>query len=419
MPDINDDRKRIAVAGAGIVGIMTARKLQQAGHEVFLFDPCDPASQCSFGNAGYIAIEEVLPMARPAILRKAPGMLLRPSPPVAIRAADMPWLMPWFLRFAQACRPDQVARGTRALTAIMGRAKEAWLGEVEASHLQRFWRERGMIRLHECPAEFASSQAELNVMRNAGVHFEVLTRPAIEDRLPGIKPGIDHAVWYSDGAHVTDPQGIARAIFDAFIHDGGDFIPQPVTSLVCARGAVRSVKGTSAEVPVDAAVITAGQGAPALMRELGIKTPMVAERGYHLVMDCLDVPFDLPLTSAKRGFILTPMDMGLRLAGTVEFGRASKPETWKRADVLARHLKALFPDLEATETSRWMGERPTLPDFLPAIGRAPGYPNLYCGYGHQHFGLTQSAITGEIIAELIAGREPSIDLAAFDPGRFS
>lgn len=412
-------KKQIAVIGAGIVGIQTARQLQRDGHAVTIFDPGVPAGQCSFGNAGYISTEEIRPFARPEILLKAPRMLLDPMAPLALRWPDLAALMPWFMRSAWAARPTQVRRGTEALSGLLAAAAGAWDEEIRATGLARFQRKKGLVRIYETEKTFASDAHERKLLTARGVAFEVLTGDTIKERIPGIRSGIHAGVHYTGSSHLTDPAAVARAIFDATIADGGAFAEAAVDGISQSDDGRMRLQTLSGTREFDVAVVAAGQGSKPIMEAVGVTTPIVAERGYHVVMNCPDIPFDMTLTSMERSFFITPMDMGLRLAGTDEFARAGKPESWRRADILIRHLRELFPGIIGAETSRWMGERPTLPDFLPAIGRAPGFQNLYCAYGHQHLGLTMSAITGAAIADLIAGRTPAIDLSALDPGRFS
>lgn len=409
---------KIAVIGAGVIGILVARKLQRDGRDVLLFDPQPPAKQCSFGNAGYIPIEEVLPLASLETLKKVPHMLTHPLAPLSIRWLDIVHLMPWFLRFALACRPAQVERGTKTIAALMNRAKGAWLEEISHSDLGRFLREKGMIRLYETAHSYRAGAHERDTMRRHGVEFQDLSRAQTRDMVPGLTDEIYGSDYVPGGAHVNDPHRLARAVFDAFVQDGGEFRQQPISAITKVGGMVLSVTTPEGEVSVSGAVIAAGQASRKLAANVGIKAPIVAERGYHVMLKDAVANFEMPLLSLDRGIILTPMTDGLRIAGTIEFARAGRPETWARADEVLAHGRALFPDLGGEVASRWMGERPSLPDFLPMIGRAPKTTNLYLACGHEHLGLTLAALTGEIIASLVAGRDPGMDLSAMAVGRF-
>jgi D-amino-acid dehydrogenase len=181
---------------------------------------------------------------------------------------------------------------------------------------------------------------------------------------------------------------------------------------------VTAVQLTDSELPASAVMISAGRASGELTRLLGFNAPLVAERGYHVMVAPDNVRFDLPVSPPDRGLFFTPMSEGLRIAGTVELAAPHQPPSWHRADLLKKHLKDIFPGVGGVEQSRWIGERPTLPDYRPAIGRAPRLANVYCGYGHQHLGLTLATATGRLIARLMDGEQLPSALQACDPGRF-
>jgi len=409
---------KIAVIGAGAIGILVARKLQRDGREVLLLDPEPPAMQCSFGSASYISVEDVLPLSNLGTLRQVPHMLLHRLAPLSIRWRDIVYLLPWFLRFTAACRPSQMEKGSRTLAALMARAKGAWLDEIEYSGLRRFLKEKGMFWLYESSRSYRAEADGRKAMRRFGVDFQEMSAAETRGMVPGLRPDIHSACFVLDGVHATDPHRLSRAVFDAFIEDGGEFRQQAVSAVTMAGGKVLSVSTPAGEISVSAAVIAAGQASRRLAGALSIKVPVVADRGYHVMLKGADARFEMPVGSTTRGIILTPMQDGVRVAGTSEFARQGRPETWARADEVLAHARALFPELGGEESSRWMGERPTLPDYLPMIGRAPETENLYLACGHQHIGLTLAAVTGEIIAALVAGRDSGVDMVPLSVERF-
>ena len=410
---------RIAVIGAGVIGILVARKLQRDGREVLLFDPELPATQCSFGNAGCIAVEDAMPHANPETLRQVPHMLVNQLAPLSIRWRDLAHLTPWFLRFTFACRPSQVEKGTKTLAALMIRAKGAWLDEIEYSGLGRFLQKKGIVWIYESSRSYHAEADGRKAMRDFGIDYQDMPAAEACAMVPGLRSDIYGAIFVPGSISVSDPHRLSRAIFDAFVEDGGEFRQQPVSVITEVGGTVLSVSTPEGETAVSGAVIAAGQASRRLTADLGIKAPIVAERGYHVMIKGADARFEMPVGSVDRSVILTPMLDGLRVAGTVEFARQGRPETWPRADEVLAHARELFPELGGEKSSQWMGERPTLPDYLPVIGRAPNTENLYLAFGHQHIGLTLAALTGEIIAALVAGRDTGIDMAALSVARFS
>ena len=211
---------------------------------------------------------------------------------------------------------------------------------------------------------------------------------------------------------------VVATLAERFTSEGGTILRGRVRGFTRDGNRVTAVKLTDQELPAKAVVISAGRASGELTRLLGFNAPLVAERGYHVMVAPDNVRFELPVSPPERGLFFTPMAEGLRIAGTVELAAPHQPPSWHRADLLVKHLKAIFPGAGGAEISRWIGERPTLPDFRPAIGRAPRLANVYCGYGHQHLGLTLATATGRLLARQIEGETLPADLAGCDPGRF-
>jgi len=409
----------IAVIGAGVVGVACARALQRAGHDVTIYDPEPPGRGCSFGNAGHIAVDHIRPLARLDVLAQVPRMLTDPLGPLAIRWRDAPRLVPWLARFALAARPAQVERGTAALAALLRGVTAAWAEEARGSNLAGLFRAKGALVVYTSEAAFRAAAGERALQRHHGIAVETMDGDAARAMAPGLNAAIRHATYYPASQHVVDPLTVTIGLVEAFRREGGTVVVERVTGFEHADGAVRAlVTSGGASYPVDIVVLAAGSASGGLGRLLGLTLPLVAERGYHVMLEPEGARFEVPITWGERGFVLTPMESGIRLAGTVELAAADAPPSWARAELLTRQARELFPGLTGREISRWMGLRPTLPDYLPVIGRAPRQRNLYLALGHQHIGLTTATMTARLIGDLIAGRPPAIDLAPFAADRF-
>jgi D-amino-acid dehydrogenase len=406
------------VVGAGIVGTCVARALQRAGRRVTLVDAEAPGNGTSFGNAGYIAYNYVRPMARGEVVAKVPSMLLDPDAPLNIRWRSLPAVTPWLLRFLAATRPAQVERGSRALAALSRDTNAAWRVEQQASGLGELFRSRGCLYVYTTDAGFRDGAHERELEAANGVRLEILDGDGARRLAPGLSPEVRHGVYIPEGMHTLDPHRTVTTLAERFAAEGGRIERARVTGFASGDGRVGTVQTTGGDLAADAVVIAAGRASRELTPMLGFRAPLVAERGYHVMLEPDGLAFDMPVTWAERGFYLTPMREGLRLAGTVEFATPEAPPTWHRADLLERQARRIVPGLRGKEKSRWMGMRPTLPDYVPAIGRAPHHANVYCAYGHQHVGLTFAAITARHIATLMDGGSLPPDLAACDPGRF-
>jgi len=409
----------VIVVGAGIVGTATARALQRSGHAVTLLDSDEPGKATSYGNAGFIAIDHVLPLARPSTLKRVPQMLMDRNGPLTVHPPSIPYLLPWMARFALAAySAAEVRKGVDSFGPLMAEANIAWKAEIQASGLGELFVSKGALYVYESEESFAAGAEERELQTSKGTEFEIVDGARARELAPGLSSHIVRGVYYPHGMHTINPYKVVATLAERFVGEGGTLRRGRVRGFSRDGDTVTSVRLTDAELPAKAVVIAAGRASGELTRLLGFNAPLVAERGYHVMLAPDNVRFELPVSPAGRGFFITPMQEGLRLAGTVELAAPHQPPSWHRADLLVRHLKDIFPGVGGEERSRWIGERPSLPDFRPAIGRAPRLANVYCGYGHQHVGLTLATATGRLIARQMEGEELPESLKACDPGRF-
>jgi len=409
----------IIVIGAGIVGAATARTLQRAGHAVTLLDSAEPGRGTSFGNAGYLSVDSLIPMARPATLKKVPQMLMDRDGPLTLHRPSIPHLLPWMARFALASMsPQEVAKGKTMFRALMPEAEIAWKAEIQASGLGELFRTRGALYVYESEAAFLATDEMRGLQAGKGTEFEVVTGDRAREIAPGLSTTVVRGIHYPNNTHTINPYQVVATLVERFAAEGGTVMRGKVRGFRRDGDRVTAVQVTDSELPAKAVVIAAGRASGELTRLLGFNAPLASERGYHVMLAPDNLRFDLPVSPPERGLFFTPMAEGIRIAGTVELAAQHQPPSWHRADLLVKHFNAIFPGVGGAEQSRWIGERPTLPDFRPAIGRAPRLANVYCGYGHQHLGLTLATVTGRLIARQIEGEALSADLEGCDPGRF-
>lgn len=407
----------VAVIGGGVVGVACARALQRAGRSVMLIEEYEVGRGCSFGNAGLIAIDHIQPLARLDVLRGTFRMLADPLGPLHVNWSALPSLVPWFARFAMAALPRTVERSTNILAALLRDAVPAWkrllAGDGASAGL---FKSQGYLTLFETEQSAVAAARENNLLSEHGIQFETLSPSEIVERVPALAKRMKAGRFHTDAAFVAEPFALVRHLARQFAADGGEVIEwQRVTGFVMENTAVRGVRLRDDEILTNRIVLAAGVGSKQLARELALDVPLVPERGYH-VMVPYDVQVDTPLLFADRGFVATPMETGLRLAGTVELGAASP--NWRRAEALRAQAAVLFDQPHLVGASHWHGDRPTLPDYLPIVGPTTNHPNIVLAFGHQHLGLTLAAITAELVTDVIQGRQSRLDIAGLSALRF-
>lgn len=412
---------QVVVVGAGIIGISAALQLQRAGAQVTVLDPQAPGEGASFGNAAVIG-ESVfsVPVATPGILKQLPRMLLDPLSPLALRWSYLPRLWPWLRRFLAAARPAEVERISQALASLLDGAIDAFQPLLEEAGEPALIRRTGWLAVYESERAQRAHRPSLELQRRRGTAFEVLPAEALRQIEPALGDSgrFRGGVYYPDVAHTTDNFRLVQVLARSLRQQGGRILREQVTGFEFGAEGPSAVRTDKGEHACARLVIAAGAWSRSLVRQLGSDLPLDTERGYHLTLPEPGVRPRMPVCSMESGMVATPLDGRLRLAGTVEFGGLGAAPDWRRAQMLLRQAERWFPELNGTGATRWMGFRPSMPDSLPVIARAPRFPNAVFAFGHGHCGLMLGARTGELVRDLVLDREPGIDLAPFRADRF-
>ncbi len=412
-------RGRVVVIGAGIVGVATAGCLIDDDWEVTLVAPEAPGEGgAGIGSAGLFATQTVQPLAMPGIARRIPRMLFDRDAPLSIRWSYAATLLPWFVRLLRASTPGEVERLSRALSDMLATAVEAYGPLLEAAGAERLVRRDGLVMVYRTAEQVESARAEIDLRRRRGVELAEISGSELRRLVPAISSEYRYGVLYPKCGHTVDPKALVVALWESVERRGGTFVKAAVEGFESRGSAVTAVRTNSGTLPADAIVVAAGAWSAPLALALGFRVPLEVERGYHVTLAAPGIALPVPVIVADVRFAVTPMTMGVRLAGTIEFAGMQAPPAPRRQDMLVRLARLCFPGLSAEHQSRWMGFRPSMPDSLPVIGKSPRHSNAYFGFGHGHLGVTQGAMTGRIIADLAAGRRPPIDVTPFSIERF-
>lgn len=410
--------ERVTVIGAGVVGLACASQLRRRGHEVTVVDPQPPGEGCSFGNAGCLSRASCVPLGLPGAWRKVPGWLLDPRGPLIVRLRYAHRIAPWLWRLHLSTSLARVNQIADALHPLLDPTIDKWRPLAAWAGVPELIRQEGYAFAYESAAAFRGDMLGRELRMARGVKIEVLEGPAVREFDPALSAAITHLVLMPEQGHVPSPVRLSRALAQALRASGATFVTQRAAGFELREGRVARVLTDGAAIDTGAVVIAAGAHSRELAAQLGSRVPLETERGYHVMLESPSVTPRIPVCSGEGKYFITPMEGGLRVAGTVELAGLDAAPNYARADFLVPGAKRLLPGLTHGKVAKWMGHRPSLPDSMPVLGRAPRFANAYFAFGHGHVGLTAAAPSAEIVADLVEGRRPYMDIAPFAAQRF-
>ena len=414
----NETQAPVIVVGGGMVGIATAIWLQRAGQQVTLIDMAEPTERASYGNAWVLASSSVLPVTMPGLLAKLPKMVLNPNEPIFVRWPYLPKLLPWAMRYLSHGNEAEARRIASAMAPIIGNSLDDHLSLTEGTIAQRHIKPCDFAILFKDRKDFEGSKLGFDIRRDLGFKWdehEGAARDAYDSLFPQ-----NYGFLAALGKHgrVTDPGAYLADLHEHFVSAGGTFLQDEVTSITHENGVLNGVVTQNGPLKASAIAITAGAWSPLVTKTLGVKIPVEAESGYHLEFwNASHMPKSPTLVPGFK-FILSPMEGRLRVAGGVEFGGLNNKGQDAPFAALKRGVDQILPNLTYTKETRWMGHRPAPTDSIPIIDELPNIKGVFLGFGHQHVGLTGSARTGQILANMIAGSGANIDLRPYRVSRF-
>ena len=408
----------VIVIGAGVVGLSAAIAAQGRGLSVTVIDREGPAAGASAGNAGAFAFTDILPLASPGILWKAPKWLLDPLGPLSVPPAYALKIAPWMFRFWRACAASKVEHSTAAQTALMDLSRAELEPFLKRTDTIAMLRKEGNLQVYESDAEFEASLGGWKARECHGIEFRHLNAEQMAEIQPGIAPrficGTFTPGWYS----IADPRLYTLALADHFRTMGGRIECLDIASLRPLEDGVEVVSHDGRTRKAGRVVLAAGAFSHRIARSLEEKIPLETERGYNTTLPSGAFDLRTQVTFGGHGFVVTRLSSGIRVGGAVELGGLELPANFARSEALLAKAKAFLPGLKSEGGKQWMGFRPSLPDSLPAIGHARHTARVVYAFGHGHLGLTQSAGTARIVADILTGQKPAIDTSAFSPQRF-
>jgi D-amino-acid dehydrogenase len=415
--------RRVGVIGAGMVGVCAASWLQRDGHSVFLVETGEPGRGASFGNAGCFNGSSVTPMAMPGVLGNVPRWLFDPVGPLSLRWRYLPAIAPWLVRFVRAGTPEKTRAAARALRPLVGPTLEALQPLISAAGAADLVHRLGHLYVYRSAEVLAKERLAWDLRRDNGVEIDEFDADELRQLEPALSRDYVRGLLVRENGHTSNPLALVERLLAHFLRSGGELVRAQALGFRLDGSRLAAIGTDQGDLAADAAIVCAGAYSKPLAAALGDKVPLETERGYHLMIADPEVTPRIPTADADGKFVATPMETGLRFAGTVELAGLTAPPDWRRARVLLAQGRKMLPGLAASHPeeriSVWMGHRPSLPDSLPVLGPSRTSRDVIYAFGHGHVGMTAAPMTGKVVADLIAGRPPTIDIAPFATGRFA
>jgi D-hydroxyproline dehydrogenase len=408
---------KVGIVGTGIQGISNALFLLKKGFEVTIFDRNEPGSPtASYGNAGHFSPYASVPLNRPDVIADVPAMLLSSSGPLALKWNYVHKMIPWFIKFINNSTKKKMMHTAKNMHQILDLALPAYDELFQEIELQGLVENKGILYIWN-EKDLKSRELEINIRKELGVKQQLVNSKEIHDLEPKIKPFYHGGVYYPYAKHARNPKKILLKLFDLFLKKGGKFIKTNIENIKF-NGDKPILKTETQNYFFDKVVIACGAFSKRLTDNLNENIPLETERGYHVHFKNCDDLLNRPVIFSNRGFGISPMEQGLRVVGTVEFGGLNNPISKGRIKNLINNAKYMLGDLPE-HADEWLGFRPTLPDFLPVIGPSKNHKNVFYCFGHHHLGWTLGAISGKIISGMIANENTNLNLDPYSSKRFS
>lgn len=411
-------RADVIVLGAGMVGVCAALHLQMRGRDVVLLDRRGAGLETSFGNAGLIERSSIFPYLFPRDPARLVKYALNLLPEAHYRLSAMPAVGPWLLRYWRESAPERVRRNIAARRPLIEQSlieHEILIQQAGAGSLLR---RTGWLKLFRSAASLAAGVADAERLREFGLHIDILDAAGVAAREPSLA-AVAGGVHYLDTAFVSDPGALAKAYADLFVSRGGRFVTGDALTLAETGDGRWRVEAADGPVAARDAVVALGPWSDLVYGRYGYKMPLGFKRGYHMhYAPQPGATLAHPVLDADNGYLLAPMDKGVRLTSGAEFAPRDAPPTPVQIEMCEPIARRLFPLGAALDAAPWKGARPCLPDMLPVIGRAPRREGLWFDFGHAHHGLTLGPVTGRLLAEMMTGEQPFIDPYPYRADRF-
>ncbi len=410
--------EQVTIIGAGIVGICCALSLQDRGIPVRLIDRGDPGQETSFGNAGVVSPWSIIPQAMPGIWKQLPQMLLNPKSALSVRPTFWPKMIPWGLRFLGNSNENTVRRTSDAMELLCRPSIELYRKHLNGTGHEDLITDSFYVHAFRRPENANLEGLDYRIRKEKGGQIERVDGAELRRIEPALSRDFKAAILIKGQARILSPGRVGTVLAEKAQAQGAEIVKAEIKAISKTQDGTWELKTSGPTMHAPHIVMAAGVWSADLLKPMGIKVPLVAERGYHIEFPSPHSTLSNSVMDVEAKVVASTMQDGLRVAGTAEFADVDAPPDPRKQAILTRQAQAIVPDLNTQGARFWMGRRPSFPDSLPAIGQVNGKSGIYAAFGHSHYGLMMAPKTGELVADILTDRRLNIDLAPYSLARF-
>ena len=409
-------RKKIAIVGAGIVGISSGIYLAKRGCDVTLIDKDFKGKPASYGNASWLSSPSITPVLMPGIVKKIPKLLFSKDGPLFLRFPGFIKIIPFLLKYLTYANKNKVEHISKNLAYLLKDSVNEHKQLAEGTNASKWIENSPFLFIYKNKNDFINDEYTWSLRKKHGFKLIEVEQEELKSFVPGLSLEYKFAIKIDNLGYISNSQNYLDDLLDGFKSLGGKLIQDEVLDISEKEDLVQVV-GREKSVLVEDIIISSGVYSDKFAKKFGVKVPIQSERGYHLELHETDIKLKYPIMNGYLKLAITPRPTGIRFAGLVEFGSLNSNPNPKAFELLMRNAKSMFPGIKFKTKQEWSGHRPSTVDSLPVIGSSSVNKKIHFGYGHHHIGLTGGPKTGKILSKTILRDNEKLDIESFNPSR--
>ena len=409
-------RKKIAIVGAGIVGISSGIYLAKRGCDVTLIDKDFKGKPASYGNASWLSSPSITPVLMPGMVKKIPKLLFSKDGPLFLRFPGFIKIIPFLFKYLTYANKNKVEHISKNLAYLLKDSVNEHKQLAEGTNATKWIEDSPFLFIYKNKNDFINDEYTWSLRKKHGFKLIEVEQEELRSLVPGLSLEYKFAIKIDNLGYISNSQNYLDDLLDGFKSLGGKLIQDEVLDISEKEDLVQVV-GREKSVLVEDIIISSGVYSDKFAKKFGVKVPIQSERGYHLELYETDIRLKYPIMNGYLKLAITPRPTGIRFAGLVEFGSLNSNPNPKAFELLMRNANSMFPGIKFKTKQEWSGHRPSPVDSLPVIGSSSVNKKIHFGYGHHHIGLTGGPKTGKILSKTILRDNEKLDIESFNPSR--